>query len=546
MEINFAGYTFRFWLLTTANRYEPEDLSISQAADGLVARAGMFSFGDGAGTTPGLLEVTFHSTAEGISWTARASHAEAIKGIRVCLSPLPVGAVTVPVDAEFTLKDGDPGRVFGYPGAYYPLRHVSSTGVEPGSGPLPTWAVQLAIFHGSGQNVILSAREYPPRVKKLWVYRKGEHQEVYLYSEQDACRRGQEYTAPTWWLCSAADWRPAVEAYSRWMGQAFQMQAFAERPGVQPWLKDIRLMVILHGGAHDGKIGYDYRAMAGCLAELAQRFPAKQTLVKLAGFEGRIDRSWPDVEPAPVLGGAEAFDALISGAHRLGYHLIPHLNVWGASYENPKTQALLAHQIIDPEGRPSTWSYDHDQDEMAEEIFAYISPDTPEWRAVIKEQVRCLTERGMDAIYLDQTGTFINDLRHDHYRGLKTMYAELGDAFKQTQFAGEAPVSEVTASLVSLVCGIPILKTEQLAEIYRMLFGSYTRNYGYNLPPEPYRGVWGPLPMVEWWSKERYLRYVERSGWVGGIPSLSLTDRRIDLDGELVKVVLEQAKQYKI
>jgi len=493
-----------------------------------------------------MLEVTFRGAPDNFSWTARASHAEEIKGLRVGISPLPAGKVTVPVDAEFTLKDGDPGRVFAYPGGYYPLRHVNSTHVEPAAGPLPTWAVQFAIFHGDGQHVILSAREYPPRVKKLWVYRIGEHQDVYLYSEEDACRRGQEYTAPTWTLSRTADWRPVVDDYSRWMGQAFQMAPFAERPGLQPWLKDIRLVAILHGGSHDGKIGYDFRAMAACLEELAKRFPPNHTLIKVAGFEGRIDRNWPDVEPGEALGGARAFDSLIAAAHRLGYHLIPHLNVWGASYENPKTKALLPHQIIDPEGRPSTWSYDKDQDEIAEEIFAYISPDTSEWREVIKDQVRVLTGRGMDAIYLDQTGTFINDLRHDHFRGLKTLYTELRENFPSIQFAGEAPVTEVTASLVSLVCGIPIVQTEQLAEICRVLFKPYTRNYGYNLSPEPYRGVWSSQQPVETWNKDHYLRYVERSAWVHGIPSLSLTDRRINLDGELVRVVLEQAKNYQM
>ncbi|RPJ38589.1 MAG: hypothetical protein EHM21_16655, partial [Chloroflexi bacterium] len=60
MEIQFAGYTFHFWLSTTANRYEPEDFTITPSPDGIVARAGGFSFGDGAGNVPGMLEVIFH------------------------------------------------------------------------------------------------------------------------------------------------------------------------------------------------------------------------------------------------------------------------------------------------------------------------------------------------------------------------------------------------------------------------------------------------------------------------------------------------------
>jgi hypothetical protein len=546
MDINFSGYVFTFYLLTTVNRYEPENYSLAQIPNGLIASSQSFSFGDGAGTTAGKFEVTFTVRPEGISWKVNADHNELIKGIKVAIKPLPVGKVTVPLDHEFTLKEGDLGKVFVYPGGYYPLRHVSSTQVEPSSGPLPCWAAQFAVIHTEDHSLFISAHEYPPRVKKLWIYRKADWQEIHLYSEENACERKTSYAAPEWSIDRVKDWRIAVTDYSHWMSNAFGMVPFEQRTHVQSWMKDIGLTVIFHGIAHDGKIGYDFRTMASCLGDLARLYPANKTLVKITGFEGNIDRRWPTSLPAPELGGEQGFQHLVTAAHTLGYHLLPHLNVWGASYENPDSQDLLKYQIYDQEGHPATWSYDYDQDEIAEEIFAYISPDAPEWRGVLKGKIKGMIERGMDAIYLDQTGTFINDLHHNHYRGLKSLYDELNAEFPSTQFTCEAPISEINTSLCSVLCGIPIFPEHSLAVLYNLLFGPFVRLYGYNLPPEPYRGVWGSTPTLDWWNEERYKRYYDRSAWVNGIPSLNLVDRRIRLDSDQVKLVLEFARQYRI
>jgi len=454
--------------------------------------------------------------------------------------------VTVPLDHEFTLQEGDRGRVFVYPGGYYPLRHVSSTQVEPSAGPLPIWAVQFAMIHSQDHTLFLSAREYPPRVKKIWIYRQKDWQEIHLYTEENASERKTIYTAPEWTITRVEDWRSAVKDYARWMSDVFGMAPFDRRAHLQPWMKEIGLTVIFHGIAHDGKIGYDFKTIASTLTDLARRYPAHKTLVKITGFEGNIDRRWPTGAPAQELGGEAGFQHLIKTAHALGYHVLPHLNVWGASFENPATQELLKYQIFDQEGRPATWSFDYDQDEIAEEIFAYISPDAPQWRSVLKEKIRELIERGVDAIYLDQTGTFINDLYHNHYRGLKDLYTELYETFPSIQFTCEAPITEISASLCSVLCGIPIFSEQSLVDLYNLLFRPYMRSYGYNLPPEPYRGVWGSTPALDWWSEERYRRYYDRSTLIQGIPSLNLVDRRIKLDSDQVRYVVDYASKYRI
>lgn len=182
MEIPFSGHTFRFWLLAADNWYEPGEFTITEADGGIVARANTLMYGDGSGSAPGLFEVVFTRSPNGLSWRARASHAHPIKGIKVAIGALPAGRVMVPLSGEFDLKEGEPGRCFVFPGGYYPLRHVSSTWVEPASGPLPIWAAQFVLLRARERTLCLHAREFPPRVKKLWVYRWDEALEVRLYS----------------------------------------------------------------------------------------------------------------------------------------------------------------------------------------------------------------------------------------------------------------------------------------------------------------------------------------------------------------------------
>jgi hypothetical protein len=543
-NISFAGYTFSFWVLTTRNAYEPGDLTVTETDDGLIAKTDALTYGDQSGSTPGLLEVTLARGVNGISWQTRAAHAELIKGIKVAIGPLPLGRLMVPLSATVDLKAGDRGRVFVYPGAgYYPKRHVSSTWVVPGAGPMPGWAAQFALLQGEEGTLYLHAQDFPPRVKKLWIYHRGEQQEIRLYDEADACRRTTEFVAPTWYLDSVADWHDAVDDHRAWMAETYGLRPFEERPDVQPWMKEVGLVAYIAGIAHDGKICHDFAQATQRLEDLAALFPPQRTLVELACFEGRFDHSWPDNAPAEVIGGAVEEARFFETAHRLGFHVMPHLNVWGASFDNPATERWLEHRILDPEGRPITWSFDHDQDEIDEEIFAYISPDVPEWRAELRSKIREAVARGYDTIYMDQVGTFVNDLNHDHYRGLRALFDELREDLPAVQLTCEAPTSEISAALCPVQLGRPGSERDDLSiEMGRRLFGPYIRWFWLD-PPARYRGVVSDPP-ADWWSPEGWLASRERAEKVGALPTLNLSDHRIRLDSDLVKVVLDWARRY--
>jgi hypothetical protein len=543
--ISFENYVFRFWVLTPANVYEPSKLRISTSGKNTIASSSELTYGDGSGSVPGELKVVFSRTSRGISWSASASTPELIKGIKVAIEPLPLGTLMVPLGHSVNLQPDEPGRAFVFPGGYYPRRHTSGTGVTPASGPLPIWAAQFALLRSGDHTLYLHGEQYPPHVKKLWIYREGDHQTLHLYDEALGCQRATNFSTTVWYLETVADWQRAVDEYTAWMSSAYGLRSFAERSDVQPWLKDLGLVVLLHGIGTNNHVGYTFVEMAEQLTRLADRFPSQRMLVKVLGFEGRIDNTWPDNTPAEQLGGVSGFEHLASTCRQLGIHLMPHLNVWGASYANPTTESLLPYRILDLEGRPVTWSFDRDGDEIDEEIFAYISPDAPEFRQVMRTKVSEIVNRGVDAVFLDQTGTFVNDLRYDHFQGLQALYTELRRAMPGIQFVGEGPTTELSVSLCPLLAGVSASEDDDQVELYLRLFGRFVRqhNHSASFPPEPYHGVWS-TSTIRGWTEERFARQQQLTARATGVPTLNLTDRRIDPDGPRVEMVLAQARDY--
>jgi hypothetical protein len=543
IPVTFDNLTLHFWILTTHNIYEPGEWQIVSTINGILARTNHLSCGDNSGSVEGMFEVEFTYTESGFTWQAHAQAQELIKGVKVAVAPLPLGKVMVPLGSTVDLQAGDRGRVFSFPGGYYPRRHTSGSQVEPRSGPIPTWSSPFAILMTSDSTLCLQSREYPPRVKKLWIYRQADHQELRVYDEADNFYRSNGFTSSLWRLERVEDWRVAANDYSTWMAQAYGLMPFDQRGDVLPWMKRIGLVVLMHGMAHDGKILNTFEQMAERLGNLAVRYPPERTLVELVAFEGRFDHSWPENAPAPELGGEKGFRDFFDSAHRLGFHVMPHLNVWGASFANPDHVKWLEYRILDGEGRPINWSFDFDSDEIDEEIFAYISPDVPAWRDELRRKIAEAIHRGFDTIYLDQVGTFVNDLHHDHFRGLCKLYEELSAQFPGIQQTCEGPTTEVSVALCPVQLGIAINEDPEHGELYQRLYGNYIRQY-WNNPSEPFRPANSAAGRDIRWSRESFLRYIELAEEAQGLPTLNLCDYHISLDTDLVQAVFDWAHRY--
>ena len=546
-QISFGDYQFTFKVLTTGNVYDVELIDRVQEQGRMVFRSKEMSYGDDSGRVPAFFEVTFTENPSGISWQAHAEHHEPIKGIKVMIESFAPGDLITPPGIRTQIPDG-PGLCFVYPDGMWPIRERGGETGTVDTLYLPGMSAQFVLIENPEQTVFIHAREYPLRFKRFWFYLVDNHIEVHLYSEANGFERSGEYTAPVWHIDHVASKEDAVESYATWMEKAFNLVPYEQRSDVPDWLRKTALVTILHGITSDGKICHNFADMEARLHELARLFPPEHTLVKLTGYEGRVDYHLPENLPGEEIGGHEGLASFMETAHSLGFKVMFHLNAWGMGYDHPLYPEMRQHQILDINGRPAEWGVDYDKDQVLELTFAYISPDSPEFREVLLSCVRHLVDLySPDALHMDQSAFLINDLRHNHMRGIITLFRELNETFPDVLFTGEG-AAEWVAGIYSLSSGLGYVwgEPDLIDEIFRRTVTRYMRCYAHSvtMPPEPYRGVWTMPPLRSWWSKDRFQKLQAFHERIGVIPTLVLTDKRIQLDGDLSQVVFERARRW--
>ena len=559
-RVSYGGYTFLFQILTTSNAYTAEFSAPVQEGERLVYCTQEVSYGDDSGRVAALFEVSFSSSLKSVSWQARAEHSEQIKGIKVFVESLPYGKVVTPPGLRWEISESA-GQCFVYPHGAYPVRgRGGETGVVFPVGPIPGMAAQFILIEGEEETVCIRANEHPPRFKRFWAYRAEEGLEVHLMSEENAFELSNEYSSPTWHIDRVSSWEEAVEPYIEWMEEAYGLEPLESRRDVPEWLRRVAFMAILHGVTSDGKMCHNFAEMEARLHELAQVFPPERTLIKVLGHEGRVDYHVPDNLPGEELGGPEGFARFMKSAHALGFKVLVHMNVWGMALDHPLYPQFAQHQIHDLFGRPVFWEVDYDKDENIEPTFAYISPDAPEFRKLMVDCIgRLVNDYAIDAFHLDQSAFPINDLHHDHMRGVGLLFEELQAAYPGVLFTGEG-TSEWVAGMYALSSGQGEIlwidgelghdgsRLDELvnSEMYRRLLGKYMLSYGSSgsIGPEPRRGVWTfPHPRI-WWSERKFRAWQDFFERLDVIPTLVLTDKHVKTDSALARLVLDRAEQW--
>ncbi len=526
-HITLGGYDFSFSVITTQNFYEPDEFTITESGEAANARVDRLWCGERSTAVAASLQINFTLISGGIQWQACASHPELIKGIKVSIRSLPNAEILIPLNRGFHLADGEQLKIC-FPYQTHPKHH--------------RWKAQFAAFRTADKVLWLDNREHPFRVKRLWLTRHGDQLTIDVYNEDHARSRSHEFQTPAWTLREVPSWAEAVEDYRRWMENVYQLTPLKKRTDAPQWLNDIALTVMMLGEGLVGHIGYTFAQMEERLEELAKVFPAQHTLLYLPGYDGRMDMHWPDIYPAEVLGGAEGFDKFVAHAHRLGFKILLHLSVWGIDRSSEFYKQFQNDLVFDAEGRPQEWETDRDGDGLPERIFAYVSPDSADFRNLIRDRVRVLVEEfHIDAIHFDQTHSYRNDPSHDHYRGVCALYDEMRQAFPNILFGGES-ITEITVPLLPLTqTRIGAIQVDD-AECFGKLFAPYTRRYGHPsiLAPEPARNPWS----YPTWTLEAFQHQMKMQEAAGAIPTLCLTTRHIRLDSDAAKIVLDYAGRF--
>jgi hypothetical protein len=292
------------------------------------------------------------------------------------------------------------------------------------------WEAQFVLLQGAAGGVLVYAEDQAFGFKALAVEHVTGKFRLTFSSYADAPFESSDHLAPPPWRLHAyqGPWQAGVAAYQSWATARFPAAFPTLR---QPaWTKDIRFVAL---------VGNE----TPILAALAKAVDPKQTLLYNPGWRSHeYDRMYPDYEADP------AFGAFLAEAHRLGFHVMVHVNHFGCDPKHPLYADFRDHQMRDAmSGEPLWWEWTRAEPPIK---FAYINCAYAPWRKLFVDRMKeVCTKYNVDAFHLDQTLCIFNDKNGlidgvNAMQGNLLLHQELRQALPGVALSGEG-LDEITA-----------------------------------------------------------------------------------------------------
>jgi hypothetical protein len=430
---NLPGVQWGVQLFTTHNLYglNPTQTRLTPEEDGVRLVCEGLSWAGQQQHADGRVEARLRWQEGVLTWQVQAWHAEPIKAIKLVLWGLPESAleqgwwhatteqdVLVPVTADAPLH-------WTYPHGW-------------------DWLTPWACAGSEGNAVCLSIRDPEVREKRLYVYPAAyaEGRTVAeLICDQDAMRYGDHFAAPEMRL-RLCETQAAVDAdfgaHLQFIEGAYGLRPWASRPDVADWMRDIRLVLNLHGQHWTGYVFNSFDRMAETLRFVTEHIPAHQVAAYLPGWEGRYYYSYPWFQPGEDMGGDAGFRRLVTAAQELGVRLMPMFGMHGANIQRyPDWERAVFRN------RTNRYAVlfnkpDWDGDRSGEDDQVFLNPGEPRYRQHLIDQISAaITSYDLEIVYLDTTAAWFNDPRYNLYAGYTTLLRELRDRHPEVMVAGE-------------------------------------------------------------------------------------------------------------
>jgi hypothetical protein len=364
---------------------------------------------------------------------------------------------------------------------------VTSAGTTvhyPGTVPMPLVFLTLP----DGEHLHFESLDDRVRAKRFAVYEREGTTVVELIHEDAATDMGRTTSSPPWRIGRTRDPASIVRRHTDHAARVFGLQPWASRPDVPAWMREIALVVALHGMHWSGYTFNTYDEMSLALEYIAGRIDGRRVLAFLPGWEGRYYWQYGDYRPEPLLSGIDGFRRLASRARELGVRLMPMFGAncanknlsgyedWGARAEIRSPSGLVFH------GNRPDWDVSRAHDPGWQ---AWLNPGAPSWRTHLVEQVSALvSDCGVPAVFFDTQEVWINDPSHEIYPGLVVLRDELKSRFPDLLVAGEGWYDALGAVT-------PLSQYNQPARWAEIAFAPHNRHFLHLSSGDPSRGSTG-------------------------------------------------------
>lgn len=513
-----AGVRWGVQVFTVRNLYQLDPAHVTLSPDGLHLRCDGLAWGGQQQHSAGSVEARITRDGDAYVWRIEARHDEPIKVVKLMLWGLPASA----------LAQGwwQPTSTADHPAI--PTQHAPVKFSYPWREWLTPWACAGQI-DGSPQ-IVVSLRDPQVRAKRLYTHLPpySDHQPVVeLIFEEDAAKWGSQIVTCDMRLTVTSS-RTQVDAdfdaHLALIESAYDLQPWETRPDVPDWMRDIRLVLNLHGQHWTGYVFNTFDQMGDALRVVTEHIPGKHILGYIPGFEGRYYYAYPHYRPGEAMGGDAGFRRLLRTADELGVKLMPMFGMHGTNVQ------------VYPDYRRSTFVTrtdsaiafvnfpDWDTDRFGEDDQVFLNPGEPTFRAHLLEQVSGIVrDYGVSGVFLDTSACWFNDPRHNLIDGYKALIGELRRRHPDLLIAGEGWYDAI---LGLMPVNQSWLRTDRQF-IYPQLLTRYGRALGHLAEGAP-----GPVSTGVHEGGFRYKR--DGAPTPGHIPSVgivddSLTDYRDEL-----------------
>lgn len=468
-SLEVDGLLFGFRVQTFENVYalDPElahvartDGDVTLVAEGLLGCGGQVK-------VPGRLTVRFsRSDSSGVQWQARAEMNLPVKSVTSVVRGLPRGALSVSCGKY--LEGNDDERIFEYPQLF---------------GGMSTPLVMLKA--ADGRLFELAARQDAVRPARFFFQPGPDGYRVELIHEQEGWVSSPTVTTCLWRVGRVASYEAAAKAHFAHVERVYGIQPWQTRKDAPSWMRDIRLVVALHGAHWTGFIYNDYARMLEILRWVGFRIDPRQVLVFLPAWDGRYYWNYPRYEPDPRMGGADGFARLVTEAQRLGFRIAPMFGANSANRTGPEfaqfADACTEH--IDGDAFDLNW-VDWDNDRRHEGWMPFMNLAVPSWRRWLGERIAAVIRQfHVDAYFLDIAGAWENNRKGDMYLGTKELIADI-----RSRHPNVPPIGEMLYDAQMAI--VPMSQVTRYAQ-YPPGHDAYIRSFQHLSRPAPGRGSTG-------------------------------------------------------
>lgn len=472
------GLAFSVQILTAGtdeNTYSLHAGSLRQSEEGgrTILRASQLTTAGQQQTAAGACEVVLEQREGRVLLTATASVEQApVRAIKLVLRDLPAGRV------GFTSWESVPNL------APVPVESLALA-YPTYQGGAPVWFLATEGERG----LSFSSLDATTRPRRFVAAREADGRtRIELIVEEDARRWTNTFTTPTWEIARATTLDEAIAGRVRLLEEQAGMRAWERRTDVPAWVREIGLVVCLHGMHWTGYVLQDYAAMRAAVEWVTDRIPGRHVLFFIAGWEGRYYRSYGNSVPVAPMGGEAGFRALVDAAHARGAHVMA---MYAGNAAMPGTPGFAEYapgshpqstgnlSWTPMRGYQTDWATMRSTDTHGAQ---WLNPGAPGWRQHLTDQVRAtVRDYGIDGAFFDTQPSGDNDRVYSPFEGLRQIVGDLRGDHPELMIA--------TESWFDLTYGF--LHAGQTPAGYRNWSGYFGRRFAHLAMGEPSRGSTG-------------------------------------------------------